>query len=179
MAAPVLSDSLSKARPPFSTILMSDANARGTDLQQIKEQWTSRQMKFPTLLGRKDVDSFKDVKNVDDIAFRKYDDEGNFRAPAPFRSCDNIIDPVSGFVSVAGDVDRKTGHDKIISLVPLNHTPQCSPPQAINSIRYQQKTAPPETQRLTERDIGTPYSWNGRKVIDSSLRASLGGELNT
>ena len=56
----VLSDSNFKSRPGFQTILMTDANARGTSVQQIEEKRQKRLMKFPSLIGRKEVESLLD-----------------------------------------------------------------------------------------------------------------------
>ena len=172
-----LSDSNLKTRPLFQTYMMSDANAQGNDVQQIKEKRLSRQMKFPSLIGRRDVDSFKDPQNPSDNAFKRWNDEGDYRPAAPFRSCDNIVDPVSGFVSVAGDVDRNTGHTRLAPLVQLNTTPQSYNPRYYNSIRVNSLSAPPETNRLTEYDQGTPYAWNSKQVMDATLRANLGGQF--
>lgn len=171
----VLSDSLQRTRPPFSTLLTSDVNAGANSVRQIEEKRRVRQMKFPSVVGRGDVDSFKQVANPVDFSYKRYNDVGDYRPPAPYRSCDNILDPVSGFVSVAGDRDRNTGHTNIRSMVQLNHTPQSDTPQAKNSIRLNAKAAPPELVRCSVNDPGAPYPWNGRKVLDGVLRAKLGG----
>ena len=177
-AGPVsLSDSNSKSRPGFNSYMMTDANAKGNTVSQIEQQRLARQMKFPSLIGRQCPDSMKDPQNLNDASFKRWNDEGDHRAAAPFRSCDNIIDPVSGFVSVAGDVDRRTGRPLIAPLVQLNNTPQSYNPRQYNSVRANCISAPPETSRVTENDPGSPYPWNGRKVLDASLRASLGGNL--
>ena len=126
---PVLSDSMFKTRPRSDLYYMSDANVGGNSVQHIEERRSMRQMKFPSLYGRKDVDSFRSPQNPTDVAFTKWNDAGNYRSPAPLRSCDNIIDPISGFVSPAGDVDRNTGHTRIKSLVQLSTTPQSYAPK--------------------------------------------------
>ena len=53
----ILSDSNFKSRPGFRTILMTDANARGTAVKQIEEKRQKRLMKFPSLIGRQEVES--------------------------------------------------------------------------------------------------------------------------
>ena len=169
-----LSDSNFKRRPPSQSYYKSDANTLDNAVQQIEKARTKRQMKFPTLVGRADVDSFKSPQNPTDTGYVKYNDDGDYRVPAPFRSCDNILDPVSGFVSVAGDVDRKTGHTHIKSMVQIPTTPQHTTPQSQNLIR-QNASAPPELRRQSENDAGGPYGWNGKKVSDAQLRASFGG----
>ena len=174
-SGPVLSDSLFKTRPSFRTYFRSDANALGNSVTQNESARLKRQMKFPSTVGRGDVDSFKNPQNAQDVAFTRYSDEGRFRPPAPYRTCDNSIDPVAGFVSICGDIDRQTGHDHIRSLVQLEHTPHSSTPQQRNSIRLDHSAAPPETRRLRESDPGTPYEWNSKKVHDASTRAQLGG----
>ena len=174
----VLSDSVFKTRPDFATYLRPDSNCGLNTAKQIEEQRRKRQMKFPSLVGRKDVDSFQ-VSPRDATLFasyRKYNDEGDFRPPAPYRSFDNIIDPVSGFVSIGGDMDRQTNVKRIPCLVQLNHTPQSMVPQHVNSIRKNMHSAPPETNRLTEWDPPAPYAWNSRKVSERAIRSALGGQ---
>ena len=55
----VLADSNEKTRPNFQTYLMTDANAGGHSVTQIEEKRRIRHMKFPSLKGRHDVDSFQ------------------------------------------------------------------------------------------------------------------------
>ena len=169
-----LSDSLFKRRPPTDVYFRSDANTQRNNVQEIEAARIRRQMKFPTLSGRADVDSFKDPQNPTDPGFVRFNDEGEYRANAPFRACDNIIDPTSGFVSVAGDVDRNTGHMKIHPMAANPTTPQAMAPQDQHLIRPFD-SAPPELRRKSENEPGTPYSWNSRKVSDAKLRSMLGG----
>ena len=170
---PVLADSLQKTRPNFQTILLTDANAGGTTVRQIEEKRRIRHQKFPSLSGQQDVSSFKeDLKN---IAFKKWNDEGDHRAQAPYRDYDNIVDPVSGFVSAGGDVDRNTGHQKIRSLVQLSDTPQAQAPQQKDSDRKSEHSAPPELRRSNTYEPGAPSAWNSRSTSDIWIRTQLGG----
>lgn len=144
-------------------------------MQQIETHRRARHMKFPTLSGRGDVDSFTtNVKT--DRGFKKFNDEGDFRISAPYRDYDNIVDPVSGFVSAGGDVDRNTGRSKINTLVQLSVTPQAVPPQAKNSDRKKEQKAPHELQRANTYEPGAPSLWNGRSVSDIWIRSQLGGK---
>lgn len=131
-------------------------------------------MKFPTLSGRADVDSFKDFP-AKDIGFKRWNDEGDFRANAPYRDYDNIVDPVSGFVSAGGDVDRGTGHKKIRPLAQLNDVPQCAAPQSKHSDRKNSEKAPPELRRSNTYEPGAPSFWNSRKTSDEWIKSQLGG----
>lgn len=172
-ASNMLADSTFKTRPHFRTYLFTDANAGGHAMQQIEEKHRIRQMKFPSLSGRVDIESFQeDLKN---IAFKRWNDAGDHRAEAPYRSYDNIVDPVSGFVSAGGDVDRQTGHKKIKSYVQLSDTPQSAPPQTRDSDRKSEKSAPPELRRSNTYEPGAPSDWNSRKTSDIWIRAQLGG----
>lgn len=130
-------------------------------------------MKFPSLSGRKDVDSFQEDVNAN-IGFKKWNDDGEYHANAPYRTFDNIVDPTSGFVSVGGDVDRKTGHTQIRSLVQLNKTPQAVTPRGQSSIR-KDVAAPPELKREATWSPGAPTMWNSKKTLDISIRSKLGG----
>ena len=172
----VLSDSLLRTRPTFASLLMSDANANGNSVQQIQEKRRIRQMKFPSVVGRSDVDSFKEAQNPTSLSYMRYNDEGDYRVAGPLRACDNILDPVSGLVSVAGDVDRGTGHGRVRSLVQLPHAPHSATPQTRHSVRLHLTAAPPETRRQTEHDPGAPYLWNSRQVLDGAIRGKLGGK---
>ncbi|PVD29803.1 hypothetical protein C0Q70_09060 [Pomacea canaliculata] len=142
-------------------------------MAQIEEKRKIRQMKFPDLRGRHDCESFQ--KSLDDPSFKVWNDEGDHSAYAPHRCFDNIIDPVSGFVSVGGDVDRHTGHERIRSMVQLNRTPQSADPKEKNSIRVNDPAAPPELRRENTWAPGEPTKWNSRKVSDGWIRSQLGG----
>ncbi|XP_041366282.1 spermatogenesis-associated protein 48-like [Gigantopelta aegis] len=168
----VLSDSNLKSRPEFRTYLTTDASAGGDVVTQIKEKRRRRHQNFPCLRGRADVDSFQEKVN-ENPSFKKWNDEGNYRAPAPYRSFDNIVDPVSGFVSVGGDMDRNTGHTMMRSFVLLSDTPQSAAPRDRHSNRTNEPAAPMELRRATT--TGGPSQWNSRKVPDASIRAKLGG----
>lgn len=169
----VLSDSNDKPRPNFQTYMVTDANARGHQMQQIEEKRRLRHMKFPNLKGRHDVDSFQE--DVDENgAFKKWNDDGEYHANAPYRTYDNTVDPTSGFVSAGGDVDRQTGHNQIRSLVQLNKTPQAMTPKTQDSIR-KEPAAPPELRREATWSPGAPTPWNSRKTLDISIRSKLGG----
>lgn len=169
----VLSDSKFKPRPHFKTYLYTDANAGGHAVTQIEAKRRIRHMKFPSLSGRQDVDSFqKDIRN---IGYKCWNDIGNYRAEAPYRNYENIVDPVSGFVSAGGDVDRNTGHQKIKSLVQLNDTPQATAPIAKDSDRKSEVAAPPELRRSNTYEPGAPSAWNSRKTSDIWIRSQLGG----
>lgn len=170
---PVLADSTFRTRPNFQLYLRSDANAGGNTVQQIQTHRRNRQMKFPSLHGRGDVDSFQTSKI--DNAFKRWNDEGDFRPPAPYRDYDNIVDPVSGFVSAGGDVDRNTGHKKINSLVQLNDVPQAEPPQKKNSDRLADEKAPTPLRRSNTYAPGAPSMWNSRKISDEWIKSQLGG----
>ncbi|XP_076461834.1 protein SPMIP7-like [Babylonia areolata] len=169
----VLADSNEKTRPPFTTYLMTDANAGGHTVAQIEEKRRIRHMKFPPLKGRHDVDSFQ--TDLQDEGFKKWNDEGDHHATAPYRSYDNIIDPVSGFVSAGGDVDRSTGHRRIRSMVQLNRTPQSAAPCTQNSVRINEPAAPPDLKRDSTYCPGGPTAWNSRKMSDAWIKSQLGG----
>ena len=108
----VLSDSTFRTRPNFTAYVRTDSNALGNAVQQIEEKRRQRQMKIPSTVGRKDVESFRNPQSPTNPSFVKYNDLGDHRVNAPFRSSDNIIDPVSGFVSIGGEYDRNTGHSR-------------------------------------------------------------------
>lgn len=171
---PVLADSNFKTRPPFQSYLQVDTNAGGNTVQQIENHRRIRQMKFPTLSCRADVDSFKAFP-AKDIGFKRWNDEGDFRANAPYRDYDNIVDPVSGFVSAGGDVDRGTGHKKIRPLAQLNDVPQCAAPQSKHSDRKNSEKAPPELRRSNTYEPRAPSFWNSRKTSDEWIKSQLGG----
>ena len=82
---------------------------------------------------------------------------------------------MSGFVSVAGDTDRRTGRTHLGTMVTLNHTPNTRTPQELHSIRLGRVGAPEITRRDHERAPGSPSPWGGRKILDVALRADMGG----
>ena len=170
----VLSDSMHRDRPPFETFLQSDTTKSGTAMCRAEAERLARQRKLPTLIGRKEVDSFK---HPQDPAFKQWNDEGDFRAAVPLRAVDGALDPISGFISVGGELFKKTGRVGMPSMVQITTAPHCVTPQSANSIRLRSAAAPPETRRTAERDPGSPYPWNSTRVLDSSIRAQLGGKL--
>ena len=109
--------------------------------------------------------------------YKRWNDEGDFRSNAPYRDYDNIVDPVSGFVSAGGDADRVTGHSKIKSLVQLNDVPQSEAPQSKNSDRKKENRAPPELRRSNTYEPGAPSFWNSRATSDSWIKSQLGGKI--
>lgn len=174
MAEVISRTALSASAYPMDTY--SQSRYGQTDaIKQIEEARMRRQMKFPSLVGYSDFSSFRNPQKPSDVAFKRWNEKGDHSAPGPSRACDNIIDPVSGFVSAAGDVERKTGETHIPSMVDFNLTPQSNTPQSIHSVRLHCKSAPPDLRRLSEKDSGSPYKWNSRKMLDASIRAGLGG----
>lgn len=143
--------------------------------KEIEDKRRFRLMKFPTLSGRSDFDSFqKDIHKY--TGYKRWNEEGEFRSNVPCRDYDNIVDPVSGFVSAGGDVDRNTGHSKIKSLVQLQNTPNSTEPSKIHSVRSHSALVPTETDRSLQYEPGMPTLWNSRKIPDARLRADLGGK---
>ncbi|ESP04315.1 hypothetical protein LOTGIDRAFT_204975 [Lottia gigantea] len=167
----VLSDSNYRIRPDMKTYLMTDNNAGGHSVKQIEQSRRIRQLKFPSLRGKHDYSSMQDR---DAAGFRKYNDNGDHRVPAPHRGYDNIIDPTTGFVSAGGDLDRETGHKKIETLVQLNDKPQSSEPKTKTPLSPGSVPAPGLHRSVTYHP-GAPSKWNSRKISDSWIRAQLGG----
>ena len=170
----VLSDSCFKTRPNFKSYVYVDTNAKGNTVQQIEKNRRIRQMKFPQLTGRADVDSFQ--RSLKSPGFKKWNDDGDHHALAPYRDYENIVDPVSGFVSAGGDVDRNTGHNKIKPLVHVSDTPQAVAPQHKHSDRKNEPKAPPTLRRSNTYEPGAPSPWNSRGTSDVWIRSQLGGK---
>ena len=130
---------------------------------------------FPKL-RRQENASLHDPQNPTNPAFTRWNPEGDHRALAPLRGVEGVVDPVSNFYSAGGDVHRGTGHTTIASMVDESVTPQTRAASDTHSVRAACESAPPETRRVSDRQPGTPYPWNSRKVIDVSIRAALGGQ---
>lgn len=111
------------------------------------------------------------------VLLKVWYDRGDHHAHAPCRSYDNIIDPVSGFVSAGGDVDRNTGLDHIPQLAQINTSTQSSGPSEKNSVRVSEPAAPPELKRANTWTPGGPSAWNSRKLSDAWIKCQLGGLL--
>ncbi|XP_059139601.1 spermatogenesis-associated protein 48-like [Physella acuta] len=150
-----------------------DLRARDQALENIEQNRRLRKMKFPSLRGRHDVDSFQeDIRTNNN--FTKWNENGEFRATAPCRSYDNAIDPTSGFVSAGYDVTDNTGHFNIQSMVQNNKSPQSLTPCRISTIRNE-PAAPPELKHENMRTQTAPIPWNSRKTLDVCIRSKLGG----
>ncbi|XP_002733477.1 protein SPMIP7-like [Saccoglossus kowalevskii] len=182
-----MTESFQRPRPEFQTIIMSDANGGGNSMQQILHEQRLRQMKFPPMHGRRDVDSFQYPRNP---AFVKYHDD----TLAPLRDDVPILDPTSGFISAGGDVDRLTGVAKLPTMQQIDNPPNQvvpSDPLGKTSIEVREsKTGldsrkrtpaeavmpkPPYTAPPYHHHITDPGPWCGRKINDAWVRAQLGG----
>lgn len=65
------------------------------------------------------------------------------------------------------------GYTQIPTLDQVGDKPHALVPQCAHSIRVNCVSAPPDTRRFTERDPGSPYMWNSRKLLDATIRANL------
>ncbi|XP_033639180.1 spermatogenesis-associated protein 48-like [Asterias rubens] len=178
--------------------LQTDTNAGPNSIQQVVLNRQQRQMKFPHLRGRWDVDSFQWHSSPNLV---KYHDD----TLAPLRDNVPTIDPVSGFVSAATDVDRNTGINRIPSLQQVDNTPNTVTPQSPrptttrahrgkekekdNGTFEAKKPVTPHFSRArsnpemrlvrSESDVthvlNDPGTWAGRKISDGFIRAKLGG----
>ncbi|XP_022102353.1 uncharacterized protein C7orf72-like [Acanthaster planci] len=178
--------------------MQTDTNAGPNSIQQVVLNRRQRQMKFPHLRGRWDVDSFQ-WKSSPNLV--KYHDD----TLAPLRDNVPIIDPVSGFVSAATDVDRNTGVDRMPSMQQVDNTPN-----TVTPLSPRPTTTKAHREKEKEKDRGTfvpkkpvtpqfsrarsnpemrlvksesdvthilndPGTWAGRKISDGFIRAKLGG----
>lgn len=116
---PALSDSTFKTRPNFKAFIQTDQNAGLDSVEMIEATRRARQMKFPSLTGQKTARSLNEP--LSNQGYVKYNDEGDHRVNAPYRFYSNMIDPVSGFISAAGDVNRNTGVTKVWVLLFYTH----------------------------------------------------------
>ena len=171
----VLSDSTFKTRPNSFIFFRSDANAGLNSAQANRREWLERQVKFPNLSGRKDVESFQNLQNLQNPSFIKWNNEGDFRPHAPRTSLQNCIDPINGFVSVGWDAENSNGYTQSHSYKRFNDTPQSYNPRQYHSIRLNCHSAPLETRRASENDAGTPSRWNSKLLSDREIRAELTG----
>ncbi|XP_063965094.1 protein SPMIP7-like [Lytechinus pictus] len=174
--------------------LQVDTNAGTNDVQGIVRNRRQRLMKLPISRGRFDVASFQDHGHP---GFVKYNDD----TLAPNRDNYPIIDPTSGFVSVAADVDRNTGVKNIPNMQQSDNPPNTVTPfspRPTTTLAHRDKvkesdsressgtmnplraSAPaslqyndPQLQKT--RVLNDPGTWNSRKISDAMIRAKLGG----
>ena len=186
-----------RPRPPGDLRLhmQVDTNAGPNTVQNIVKNRRMRLMKLPISRGRFDVTSFQDLGNP---GFVKYNDD----TLAPCRDNYPIIDPTSGFVSVAADVDRNTGIKRIPNLQQSDNPPNTVTPlspRPTTTLAHREKTreseengskgmnplrlsAPAVLERVdpqlkTTRVLNDPGTWNSRKISDAMIRAKLGGKI--
>nr|XP_054766968.1 uncharacterized protein LOC129274143 [Lytechinus pictus] len=172
--------------------LQVDTNAGTNDVQGIVRNRRQRLMKLPISRGRFDVASFQDHGHP---GFVKYNDD----TLAPNRDNYPIIDPTSGFVSVAADVDRNTGVKNIPNMQQSDNPPNTVTPfspRPTTTLAHRDKvkesdsressgtmnplraSAPaslqyndPQLQKT--RVLNDPGTWNSRKISDAMIRAKL------
>lgn len=172
----VLTDSTFKTRPGSFTFFRSDANAGLNSVQAEKRAWLKRQMKFPQLNSKTDVESFQHLHNPANPAYLKWNEGGEYRAHAPRSTLQNMIDPISGFVNIGWQAEMTGGKGvPTQSVKRFCDTPQSYNPRQYHSNRLGCHSAPPETRRASENDPGTPYRWNSKAVSDRQQRADLTG----
>ena len=183
--------------------LMTDTNAGPNNIQEIRHQRSMRQMKLPPSRGRFDVDSFQSHKS--NPGFVKFHEDTSWKttsmdALAPGRDGVPIIDPTSGFVSAAADVDRNTGFKALRSMQAVDNPPNTVTPRrpgpnttfeyrdGLNGKNNSYKPASGSSSRSVEvlnatasdpgvmRVLSDPGTWRGRKISDALIRAELGGK---
>ncbi|XP_071507400.1 protein SPMIP7-like [Diadema antillarum] len=172
--------------------LQVDTNAGPNNVQNIVGNRRRRLMKIPISRGRFDVASFQEPANS---GFVKYNDD----TLAPHRDNYPVIDPTSGFVSVAADVDRNTGIKGIPNLQQSDNPPNTVTPlsprptttlahREKEKVKENGKAAPNplrfsapsmivynDPQLKTTKVLNDPGTWNSRQISDAMIRAKLGG----
>ena len=199
-----MADTAVRPRPSGDLRLhfMTDTNAGPNNIQETVHQRSMRQMKLPPSRGRFDIDSFQTSRR--NPGFVKFHEDTSWKtagtsmdALAPVRDNVPIIDPTSGFISAAGDVDRNTGIKQIPSMQSIDNPPNTvTPQQPTPNTTYEHrdringKEVPNRTSSggsgsgslLSASDPGTtrmlndPGTWRGRKISDGYIRAKLGGK---
>lgn len=164
-----LPSSIKLTRPDLKAFLRPDTNAGETDITQFKEQLRSRQLHIPNSTGPPDYKvTCCDNNNVVN--------SGQLPITSKKHKEYKILDPLTGFVSCAGEVLINSGsYGTIPSMGNSKIEPQTTVPQNIHSIRNR-KEAIPEIQREREGDAEPDLKWNSQKVPDVVLRSRLGGK---
>ncbi len=178
---------------------MTDTNAGPNNIQDMVYQRNMRQMKLPPSRGRFDIDSFQqDRRNP---GFVKFHEDTSWKttsmdALAPGRDNVPIIDPTSGFISAAADVDRNTGIKQIPNMQSVDNPPNTVTPNQptpnttyehrdrVNGKEIPRRTGSAGSSQTSSHDpevtrmLNDPGTWKGRKISDAYVRAKLGGEKN-
>ena len=130
--------SIQISRPNFSTFLQPDTNAGGTNVYQNNDREEYRRLHVPTATGPPDFKmtccSENDGENLSVEAAEKFE---FLNARKPYEM--GIVDPVSGFLSPAGEVLLNTGKTIIQTMGKQKIEPQTIIPRNVNSVRDYQE----------------------------------------
>lgn len=163
-----LESSIQLTRPDFKSYLQPDTNVGQTDITTYNELKRIGDFHIPSTTGALDYQ----VKCCDSNARFNL----NYYVPANIvrNKGAHIYDPLSNFISPAGEILLNTGRH-IPSLGKSRKEPQTTVPQNINSIRTN-PNAIDEIKRTKEGDHSSPeLNWNAKKVTDVVQRSRLGG----
>lgn len=169
--------SIQISRPHFSAFLQPDTNAGGTNVYQNNDREEYRRLHVPTATGPPDFKmtccTENDGENLSVEAAEKFE---FLNARKPYEM--GIVDPVSGFLSPAGEVLLNTGKTIIQTMGKQKKEPHTTIPRNVNSIRDYQE-AIDEIKREAFGKTDPVLYWNSRKVPDAIIRARLGGWTST
>lgn len=123
--------SIQMTRPEFKTLLVPDTNVGETDVTAYNEARSRQQLHVPNVSGQLNYDV-------------NCCENKSFSAPAPGRAASSkkrvdiqILDPITGFLSTAGEAVLQTGKCNMPSFGKARLEPQNLTPQNAHSIRVQ------------------------------------------
>ena len=129
-----LESSIQLSRPNFSTFLQPDTNAGGTNVYQNNDREEYRRLHVPTATGPPD---FKMTccteSDGEDLSAKAAENFEFLNARKPYEM--GIVDPVSGFLSPAGEVLLNTGKTIMQTMGKQNKEPQTIIPKYVHSVR--------------------------------------------
>ena len=181
--ARTIEDSVELTRPHLNTFMAPDTNVGPTVHTEYMADRRAAEMRIPNAIG---APSYQVTCCDEKLAALN---ESPLRPPAKAKRNDvPILDPMSGFVSVSGDVllARKAsdldGQSHQSHHMPFmgkaKKEPHTTRPQHVHSVRSERAEAIDELRRTREgvADFTQPtLGWNTKMVSDGMLRSRLGG----
>jgi hypothetical protein len=128
-----LESSIQITRPDFKTFLQPDTNAGGTNVFQNNDKEEYRRLHVPTATGPPDFAITCCQEDIRQHSFTENEALNILNARKPYEM--GIVDPVSGFLSPAGEVLLNTGKTIMRTMGKKIKEPQTIIPKNVNSIR--------------------------------------------
>lgn len=161
-----LENSMFRDRPHLNAFMRPDPNVGETDMTEYIQKKHHQELHIPNATGAPDYTITCDIND--------YPTDPSVPQFAKKRTDLRIIDPITGFVSAAGEVLLNNQKFQLPTFGKARIEPQTSIPNSIHSIRSGSQ-AIDEIKRIQEGSTDPQLKFDTHKVLDIVLKSRLGG----